>query len=668
MRASSLLGLAASLLSPAYAQVVSTAFGMAAGTTGGGNAKPAAPADIKQLMQWLADSTPRVILIDKEFNFINSEGSATSVGCERKDCPVSKGGQDFIGALSPADLISPAISEYTTNRSTTNIKILSQETKLVSLLERVQCFKDPAEAEARVALLSNTDRINLARLGCRAASITAEDPALKKFCRGQQGRLEALREAVARKATTEADEEDLENLRRNRAWVLELLGLLERMNPLSSVQYDVAGTKPMAVGSNKSLVGVGSKGVIVGKGLRLNGATNVIIQNIHFTNINPRSKTDEIWIDHCKFSLVGRQFIVSGWDPAGHVTISNSEFDGITKWSNSCNGQDYWALLLIGSRDLFTFSGNWLHHVSGRAPHYGTSTNGATNVFHAVNNLFEKIDGHALDIEPSTWSLIEGNVFKGVTQPVTPQSTTRANSIYLAANAQLPGQSVEKIDALTRLTRDGGSNIAPVKAVSGVEASVRANAGIGKLIAGTASSPPTSPSQPPLSNGGAPLWGQCGGQGWTGPTTCAKGTCQKQNGWYSQCLYNKQRCRLSQIVTTTSIPGPSCRENSPSSQISGGPAFFSVVASSMPDVRRAQLEENVRRAETRLREDKAWNPRLGNRHPAAQTVELESYSLVIQTNYHRALLGGAASISGERTLGTPSVRSFIRRPTPYFVS
>lgn len=32
-------------------------------------------------------------------------------------------------------------------------------------------------------------------------------------------------------------------------------------------------------------------------------------------------------------------------------------------------------------------------------------------------------------------------------------------------------------------------------------------------------------------------WGQCGGQGWTGPTACASGTtCQTQNTWYSQCL------------------------------------------------------------------------------------------------------------------------------------
>jgi endoglucanase len=32
-------------------------------------------------------------------------------------------------------------------------------------------------------------------------------------------------------------------------------------------------------------------------------------------------------------------------------------------------------------------------------------------------------------------------------------------------------------------------------------------------------------------------WGQCGGQGWTGPTTCVSGYyCYYSNPWYSQCL------------------------------------------------------------------------------------------------------------------------------------
>ncbi|KFA47734.1 hypothetical protein S40293_09483 [Stachybotrys chartarum IBT 40293] len=44
---------------------------------------------------------------------------------------------------------------------------------------------------------------------------------------------------------------------------------------------------------------------------------------------------------------------------------------------------------------------------------------------------------------------------------------------------------------------------------------------------------PTNPTNPGT---GAPLYGQCGGQGWTGPTTCAQGTCTVSNQWYSQCL------------------------------------------------------------------------------------------------------------------------------------
>jgi len=49
--------------------------------------------------------------------------------------------------------------------------------------------------------------------------------------------------------------------------------------PSIQVSYDKAGIAGINVGSNKSIVGVGSKGVIRGKGLRIaNGAKNVIIQ------------------------------------------------------------------------------------------------------------------------------------------------------------------------------------------------------------------------------------------------------------------------------------------------------------------------------------------------------------------------------------------------------
>ncbi|EPS37353.1 hypothetical protein H072_8979 [Dactylellina haptotyla CBS 200.50] len=38
------------------------------------------------------------------------------------------------------------------------------------------------------------------------------------------------------------------------------------------------------------------------------------------------------------------------------------------------------------------------------------------------------------------------------------------------------------------------------------------------------------------SSGGAPLYGQCGGIGWTGPTSCVSGTCVVTNPYYSQCM------------------------------------------------------------------------------------------------------------------------------------
>ncbi|KAG8996033.1 hypothetical protein FRB93_000995 [Tulasnella sp. JGI-2019a] len=38
------------------------------------------------------------------------------------------------------------------------------------------------------------------------------------------------------------------------------------------------------------------------------------------------------------------------------------------------------------------------------------------------------------------------------------------------------------------------------------------------------------------STGTVPLYGQCGGSGWTGGTVCASGTCTYSNAYYSQCI------------------------------------------------------------------------------------------------------------------------------------
>jgi arabinoxylan arabinofuranohydrolase len=51
--------------------------------------------------------------------------------------------------------------------------------------------------------------------------------------------------------------------------------------------------------------------------------------------------------------------------------------------------------------------------------------------------------------------------------------------------------------------------------------------------ASSSSNPPSQPTSNPTC---ASMWGQCGGEGWTGPQCCSQGTCKVSNQWYSQCV------------------------------------------------------------------------------------------------------------------------------------
>lgn len=86
---------------------------------------------------------------------------------------------------------------------------------------------------------------------------------------------------------------------------------------VDSITYNTAGTLGITVASDKSIVGEGSNGIIKGKGLRIvNGAENVIIQNIQISDINPEyvwggdaitlDETDNVWIDHVTVSANSR--------------------------------------------------------------------------------------------------------------------------------------------------------------------------------------------------------------------------------------------------------------------------------------------------------------------------------------------------------------------------
>ncbi|KAF1336047.1 Pectate lyase, partial [Globisporangium splendens] len=282
-----------------------------------------------------------------------------------------------------------------------------------------------------------------------------------------------------------------------------------------SVTYDIAGTKnPLQVSDNKTLRGIGNAGVIIGKGLWING-NNVIIQNIHITNLNPHliwggdaiyiqgtnggsTPMERVWIDHVKISLVGRQMMTTNAASVKSMTISNSDFDGRTSWSASCDGRHYWTFIFHGTQTRISMINNYVHSTSGRSPKLGGSTDPNTDVVvHAANNYWADNSGHSFDVAEKAFVLMEGNYFESTANPNLQDSTTTGSvfvptssnqnycKLYLGRNCQLnvletSGPLSGRQDSVA-IARLAGLTAAYTPVVAKKLTKVTANYGIGAL-------------------------------------------------------------------------------------------------------------------------------------------------------------------------------------------
>ncbi|PLW22297.1 hypothetical protein PCANC_27121 [Puccinia coronata f. sp. avenae] len=222
----------------------------------------------------------------------------------------------------------------------------------------------------------------------------------------------------------------------------------------SKVSFREAPLEPLAVGSQKTLLGVGKSGVLIGKGLVMRHSTNVIIRNIAITNLNPQmvwggdsimmDGASDVLIEHCTFSLVGRQMIVTGGMKSSsesniNIRIMNNLFDGRTQWSARCQNRHYWNVLISGPGDTVTMANNCFDSTSGRSPKTGGAGN--PNVYvHYYNNLHTNIIGESFEVGSGSTFLAEGNVFKNAKfQDPGDKVTERGGNSYvpfLDADAQ----------------------------------------------------------------------------------------------------------------------------------------------------------------------------------------------------------------------------------------
>ncbi|MFC3653732.1 hypothetical protein ACFONN_19410 [Dyella humi] len=235
----------------------------------------------------------------------------------------------------------------------------------------------------------------------------------------------------------------------------------------SQIAYDKVGGKPLLVGSNKTVIGVGAAGVIEGRGLRLVNVNNVIIRNLTITEINPSvifagdaitlSGVDNVWIDHNRFYMIGRQMIAAGFDSVTHVTVSWNDFDGRSPYAAFGNSDHYWNMLFetgANSVQSVTIANNWVHNFAGRAPII--TGNG---VFQIVNNYFQNGCWHALNAFNGMNVLVEGNYYDQVSVPILKNSNlTQVGSVF----GLLDGKSNASAQQLCakELGRKCGTNIA----------------------------------------------------------------------------------------------------------------------------------------------------------------------------------------------------------------
>jgi pectate lyase len=186
---------------------------------------------------------------------------------------------------------------------------------------------------------------------------------------------------------------------------------------------------------------------LIGTGLAIKNAKNIIIQNLKISKVQKGEgdaigiqKATNIWIDHCDLSSDmnhGKDFYDGLLDithAGDFITVSNTRF------------HDHFKASLVGHSDnngaedrgklRVTYHNNYWYNINSRAPslRFGTG--------HIYNSLFENV-GTGINTRQRAQVLAENNVFVNCTKPLYSTdggfAIQRNNDFGNGANAALAG-------------------------------------------------------------------------------------------------------------------------------------------------------------------------------------------------------------------------------------
>lgn len=144
-----------------------------------------------------------------------------------------------------------------------------------------------------------------------------------------------------------------------------------------------------------------------------------------------------------------------------------------------------------GKNDKVTFTGNYIHHTSGRSPKLEFNS-----YWHVYNNFWFNNTGHAFDVGEGANALIEGNVFQQVKSPFLEDSSSGKTFAVTSNDKSTCDSELGRTCAVNTLTSSGtlsasdenvlsswpsGESGINVLDASRVKSSVLSNAGVGKL-------------------------------------------------------------------------------------------------------------------------------------------------------------------------------------------
>ncbi|GAA2951545.1 MULTISPECIES: pectate lyase family protein [Streptomyces] len=235
------------------------------------------------------------------------------------------------------------------------------------------------------------------------------------------------------------------------------------------------------VGSNTTVLGVGSSSGFTGGGLRLKGESNIVIRNLNISK--PLAPSDgitvqnstKVWIDHNSF-FADRDHDKDYYD--GLLDITHASDDVTVSWNTFKN---HYKGSLVGHSDSnasedtghlhVTYHHNHFQNVYSRIPslRFGTG--------HFYDNYVQGADT-AVHSRMGAQMLVENNVFRDTKIAITTSRSSKEDGYVVQRGNDLGG-------AATEISRTGSFSTPPytytAEPASSVVASVTSGAGAGKI-------------------------------------------------------------------------------------------------------------------------------------------------------------------------------------------